>query len=134
MVYKRRQSIDIYLRYSPQMKKWRTKYTLKYNNKCAISGKHRKGCMHIHHIIPHHTIRNEVLYDLNLPLHRYVDEYTEEELKAISSRYIDKHSGFEGILMLKRVHKLFHKIYGNNTTMENYLEFKERWDNGEFKK
>lgn len=39
-----------------------------------------------------------------------------------------------GITLNVNVHKLFHKIYGrkSETTKENFLEFKRRYENGEF--
>lgn len=125
--------INDYLRKANEMANWRCKWLETTNGKCAVCNKKRKGKIHVHHSIPHHQIRDEVLLKLNLPFKKYVNEYSEDELKLILSLYLELHKEIVGIPMLKGVHKLFHNLYGINANYEDYLKFKERWNNGEFK-
>lgn len=38
-----------------------------------------------------------------------------------------------GITISENLHKLFHKLYGKNSTKEQFQEFKQRYEDGEFK-
>jgi hypothetical protein len=134
---KRRKSkkieLNIFLRRRLSETDWHIKWLKAYNCKCAITGRYDKRRMHIHHVTPHFTIRNEVLMGLGLSLCYKLKEYTEEQLLQITVKYIEAHLSVEGIPLLKKVHKLFHKLYGYSATKEDFLEFKKRCDDGEFR-
>lgn len=93
---------------------------------CFITGV-SSDKLKIHHTKPFHVIRDEVLAELGLPLHRHICEYTEEQLKAIEKLFIEKHMEVEGIPMLDEVHKKFHEIYGHETTSYDLLDFKYKY-------
>ena len=59
-------------------------------------------------------------------------DYTDDELKMIVDELRKRHDEIVGIPMNKKLHKLFHKIYGNDTTLEDVYEFKARYLAGEF--
>jgi hypothetical protein len=124
--------LNFFLRNLPELEIWRADSLLKYNGKCAITNTFRKGQIHIHHSKAHHTIRDEVLSDLGMVFYSYLCYYNEQERLLIAALYIEKHKNIEGIPILRRVHKLFHKLYGMNATVEEFDEFKQRWNKGEF--
>ena len=125
--------LNYFLRNHALIKAWRESCLLKYSNKCAILHMYRKGQIHIHHITPHAQIRDEVLAELGLLLHENIGNYSSAELKSIVEKYAEKHMCVEGIPLLKRVHKLFHKHYGMKATAEDFEDFKSRWVDGKFK-
>jgi hypothetical protein len=127
---KRVLSLSAFLRY--QIKEWRQKQIETYGTKCYITGYYRKGKIHIHHVYPVHLIRDEILIELNLQCYDKVDKYTAEELSIMAIKFAEKHNNVIGIPMLKKVHKLFHKLYGYNATWEDIQDFKSRYDSKEF--
>lgn len=124
--------LNTFLRESSDLTKWKIKWLETTKGKCAVCNIRRKGKIHVHHSVSHHQIRDEVLTMLNLPLYQNIGDYTEEQRNAILALYILKHENVEGIPMLKKVHKLFHKLYGINADYEDYQEFKDHWDGGKF--
>lgn len=132
---RKRQEIElnIYLRKKLEETPWRTACLNKHGNKCMVTGRYLKGKIHVHHITPHAKIRDTVLCALGLRLAYKLSDYTVEQLQQIVVRYLEIHLTVDGVPLLKKVHKLFHKLYGYNTTKEDFVEFKERCDSGEFK-
>lgn len=70
---------------------------------------------------------------MGLPLCIKKSAYSKEELEKMAKLLVEKHRQVEGIPMLRKVHKQFHSLYGLKATKEDFLEFKKRWDKGEFK-
>jgi hypothetical protein len=114
------------------LNEWRLAILNKFEQKCSICGFKRKGKIHVHHLIPFHFIRDGVFNELQLSIRTYIEDYTPEEIALISAKLIEKHCDVEGVTIHKKIHKLFHKLYGYDATRENYEEFKTRWDNGEW--
>lgn len=130
-----KKQLNYFLRTLPELRVWRNHWKEQYGNKCAITASKRKMLIHIHHSSKtFHDIRNETLSDLHLPFYYSTDEYTKEELALVADLFVAKHCQAEGIPLLKSIHKLFHTLYGYNTTLEDFHEFKKRWDSGEFPK
>ncbi|MFP5111771.1 hypothetical protein ACSU64_05265 [Bacillaceae bacterium C204] len=123
-------SLNIALREST--KNWKFKTLIKYEYRCAVTGE-RANDLQIHHTESFAALRDEVLKELNFNKRKNKKDYTNDELQLIFSRLEQKHDEFIGIPLRKQVHILFHKIYGRkNNTLEQFLEFKRRWDNREF--
>ncbi|PHD98791.1 hypothetical protein COI55_19265 [Bacillus wiedmannii] len=110
---------------------WRYEVFEKYNYKCFITGK--SGNLQAHHVKPFHEIRDEVLKELGLKNSKK-ENYTPEQLQMICKLFEKKNANNEGIAMEKKVHKLFHRIYGNKTNITQLYEFKVRYEIGEFDK
>lgn len=111
---------------------WKQEILEKHNYKCDITGINFRD-MEIHHIIPFHVIRDEVLKELGLDNRKRVSEYSKEDKEAIVNLFEEKHNKMNGVPIHKDLHKLFHKLYGFDTTLNDYEEFKQRYKNGEFK-
>lgn len=113
--------------------KWRDEYLEKYDHKCFITGI-ESDSLNVHHTKHSAIIRNEALKMANLPMYNTIGEYTQAELELIRSKTEEIHKTVEGIPMLKEVHILFHSIYGlEDTNLNDVMEFKKRFLNGEFK-
>lgn len=122
--------INYYLRNLPEIKAWKLQCLEKYNGKCAITNKRDKRRMCVHHIIPHHILRNEILAKLNIIIKVNLKDYTQEEKITIAQMYVKEHQIEQGIPLLKKIHKLFHHHYGYNTTLDDFNEFRANYNNG----
>lgn len=91
----------------------------------------RGGRLHVHHSIPFHTIRDEVLNDLNLPLRSRVNEYQNLEIDKIEQLYAQKLMKIEGLPMTHEIHRIFHSIYGNKTNNDHVNDFRRKYVDGE---
>jgi hypothetical protein len=112
-------------------KYWKKNILKKYNFTCFLSNKKQVN-IQVHHLKPLHIIRDEVIISLNLPLPEEVDVYTEEEQKKIKKGFSILHKKSLGIPLCEEIHNLFHKLYSKKCTPEDFDEFRQRWDNGEF--
>lgn len=113
--------IGVYLRSS--LTAWKLSWLEKYNYRCAISGEKGKD-LEVHHIVPYSVTRDEVLWQLGLPLLQSVSDYTEDELTAISSLFLKKHESIEGVPLKKQFHIDLHKSFGDSPSLEDFLLFK----------
>lgn len=101
--------------------------------KCQLTGK-TSSQLEAHHLRSFREIIKEAHDKLNIELHDLVQDYTSQELRLLSQYIIDLHNNDNSIVVIldKKVHTLFHSLYGKRTTPENYVEFKERYLAGEF--
>lgn len=110
---------------------WKKESMKNCKYKCVLSGdKFDK----IHHLYSFNLILKESLHNTNMSLKR-INEYTLEELLVIEQEIRKLHYKYPlGVCLRGDIHKLFHNLYsyGNNTP-EQFYEFKQRYDNGEFK-
>lgn len=120
--------LSIYLR--EKVREWNKKSLEDNDYTCFVTG--RKGKLEVHHSIPFHKLRDETLKELSLNQRATVGEYTELELKKVTNLFLEKHENISPTVMLKEVHKLFHKTYGINTNYYDVYEFRERYLKGEF--
>lgn len=112
------------------LKQWKQDSMKECNYKCVITG---KPFANIHHLYSFSQIVQDTLAELNLPVHSTIAEYSEDELKQISDKFIEIHYRYPlGVCLSKEIHNLFHKEYGKNNTPEQFEEFKQRYYYGEF--
>lgn len=115
------------------LKDWIFESLKKHDFTCFIS-KERGIELDVHHSVSFHQLRDIAVKECNLNVKQTIGGYTSEELNMIVSKVKHLHEQIEGIPLRKDIHQLFHEIYGKeNNTINQLYEFKERWDNGEFK-
>lgn len=120
--------LNFYLRQA--INDWKKLSLSNADYRCFVTGE-RSVKLEVHHTKSYNQIRDEVLQKLGLPLYKTVGEYTPEQFEAIIKEFRDYHLGIEGVPLLPKVHKLFHKIYGHNADSRDLLEFKDRYLRGE---
>lgn len=114
-----------------QTNKWKMEWLEKHGYKCDITNLN-SGEIEVHHAKPFHVIRDEVINQLGFQNKKFLKDYTQEELDLLIDTFRSKHDEIVGIPIHKDLHKLFHRLYGFQTTLEDYQEFKQRYLNGEF--
>ena len=119
---KKQKTLNKYLRKAVHNSGWDRKDT-----KCFISG--RTDDLEAHHSKASFAfIVANSLHELDLPYHKYVDEYSSEELGQIKAEVLKEHrEKAVNITLNKEVHKELHKIYGKMPTHDQLLEFKENY-------
>jgi hypothetical protein len=122
--------LNNYLR--SQLDDWKRKSLQKYNYKCVISGV--GGTLDIHHLYSFNKIVKEVLLKLDLPVKVIVGDYTNEQLSLITYEFLFRHDEFLGVPLTKEIHALYHAVYKDDNTPEQFEEFKQRFLQGEFNK
>lgn len=111
------------------LKEWRRNILKNYDYKCDITGVNHSD-IQIHHFTPFYIIRDQVLNELNLPVHEDLNHYKQEELEQMILLLQQKHNALIGIPIRFGLHMLFHSQY-RLASYADYLEFKERYLNGE---
>lgn len=110
---------------------WKKDSMYDSNYRCVISNRDFDV---IHHLNSFSKIVNESLENMNLELKEKISDYNEEELISIKDECEKLHLKYGlGVCLSNEVHNLFHKEYGRtDNTPEQFEEFKERYENGEF--
>jgi predicted Zn-ribbon and HTH transcriptional regulator len=125
-------SLNIYLRYT--ILPWKKDSLKKYNYCCAFTNINDN--LEIHHPYSFSRILDETLIKTGLDIRHQIADYTQDELKLLEDTCLELHYEHGlGVPLLKIIHELFHQQYGQdgNTDEEDFKEFKQRWDDGEFK-
>lgn len=114
--------IKKYLR--EKIKPWILDSIIKDDNKCIITGKKKQKVVH-HLSVQFYKILEEIFLETEVKLKRYVNDYSDEELKILSELCLRKHYEYGlGITLNKDIHNEFHRIYGSiNNTKEQFIEF-----------
>jgi len=120
--------LNIYLR--DYIVEWKKNSMASCNYKCAITGEKFDD---IHHLYSYNKILKEIIDECNLPIYTEISEYTKEELDLLKLKNIEIHGRHPlGVCLCKEVHKIYHNLYGDDNTPEQFEEFKVRYNNGEF--
>jgi len=121
-------NLNVYLR--EFIDGWKRDSMASCNYKCVITGSDFKV---IHHLYSFNKLLTETLEELNLPIHKEINNYINNEMDAIKEILTRKHYEHPlGVCLCKDVHTLYHKIYGDDNTPEQFEEFRKRYNNGEF--
>jgi hypothetical protein len=113
---------------------WKMDSLKAYDYKCALTKLSYKD-LQIHHANENFSdIIVETLSLLNLPIYKDMLQYTDEERSNINKCFLELNYKYGlGIPLNKKLHKLFHVIFGvKNNTQEQFEEFKQRYFNNEF--
>lgn len=110
--------------------KWRIEILKKYNYKCFISGE--KNNLQIHHVKPFHEIRDEVLKELGYESffrrkEWSVNDFSKAELQKIRLKIREKHTLDLGYPITEKLHKEFHRLYGEKASKEDFMEFAKHY-------
>lgn len=106
---------------------WKKDTMIKYRYRCDVTGDDRD--FEIHHIKSFSDIFYEFISLESIEV-KSIGEYSEEYKMDIENRFVKYHNSFGlGVLMSKKVHKDFHRKYGNSPTTKDYEEFKSEYVN-----
>lgn len=122
-------TINNYLRETINI--WKRDSLFNGNFLCDITGE-RKNII-LHHTQGFNLIVKEVFNETKLPIHKIIEDYTQDELDLLSKTCLEIHYKYGlGVCLNKDLHKKFHKLYGNkNNTLEQYKDFKSKIISGE---
>ena len=105
---------------------WRKECLERVNYTCEITGKN--GILNVHHMFPFKDILKYTLDEVCIEYKNSFGEYTREERDTIFYALIKNNEKMaQPIVMLKSLHKKFHKFCGGNkkpTSFEQLAEFK----------
>lgn len=112
--------------------KWKKESEIYCNYQCILTG---NKAYQIHHLVPYNNIIKEALDNLNLDIKQTTKEYTGEEIIKLKDEIIKLHSKYPlGVCLSEEIHTLFHHLYTKNATEEDFYEFKNKYNKGEFDK
>lgn len=111
---------------------WKQKILEVNDYTCDIT-KQRGGKLNVHHLKALSTIIEDAHILNDITVKEVVADYTQEELDILLDYVKSQHTLEEGVVLCEEIHRLFHKNYGyGNNTPGQYIEFKQRYLNGEF--
>jgi len=109
---------------------WKKDSMKNCNYKCVITGEKFNV---IHHLYSFNKISKEVLEETNLPIYKEINKYSDEQLEQLKKVNLELHYKYGlGICLSKKIHDLYHSLYGDNNTPQQFEEFVQRYYNGEF--
>lgn len=107
--------------------KWRKSSEKSCEYKCVLTGSHN---YEVHHLYTYNNIILDAMKHLKITKKAI---YSAEEIKIIRKEVILRHEELLGVCIHPILHNEFHRIYSkDNNTLEQFNEFKERYNNGEF--
>jgi len=107
---------------------WRKQSKLNGNNECIFTGNKQYD---IHHLKAFNEIITEALDILSYEIKQ---KYNGDEFIKIRDKVIELHNKYPiGICISNNIHILFHQLYSKNASIEDFYEFKLRYELGEFK-
>ena len=115
---------DISKRLRSSISKWR-KNTEEHNNyKCIFTN---SNVYDVHHIYPYNEIIKESLENLKIN----PNSISGIDIENLKKEVVRLHDCYGlGVCIHPKIHSLFHIIYGKNSTIENFEEFKENYIKG----
>jgi len=108
--------------------KWRKESIKLCDNKCVFTN---NKIFDVHHLQPFNEIIKEAVNILNIKIK---DKYTTEEYINIKRLVVELHNKYPlGVCISNKIHNLFHSLYSKESSIEDFYEFKRRYELGEFK-
>lgn len=106
--------------------KWKQDSIKNCNYKCVITGERFDN---IHHIYGFNLIFDEFISTYNVPIHKSILSYSNDELKDLTEKFITIHNKYPlGLCLRKDIHEKFHDIYGYGyNTPEQWYEFQKHY-------
>lgn len=122
---------ELYAHLRRNLTEWKADSAKNCNYRCVLTNDRFED---IHHLYSFHTIVEEAMSEVGLPIYEEVGLYTDSELQKITEKCKEVHNRYPlGICLKGNIHKLFHSLYGySNNTPEQFEEFKNRYQSGEF--
>ena len=125
-----------HFRTKPYVKNWTNLVLQEKDYTCELSGI-RGGKLAVHHLYSFSEIIVDAHIINNIEIKSQLGQYTFEELRLLEEYIVEWHKDTSNAVVLsEEVHKLFHINfmggYTKHTTEQDYIEFKERYLNGEF--
>ncbi len=106
---------------------WSKKSKNNCNNKCIFTGSKK---FDVHHLKSFSEIVKEALNELNYGIK---NKYNGEEYLNIKNKVVELHNKYPlGVCIYNKIHILFHQIYTKEASIEDFYEFKKRYELGEF--
>lgn len=132
VVNTRTQKIEAYLRNATNS--WKQAILERANNTCYVSDMQRPNGLEVHHVSDtFDNIVRKAFKECNIDYRPFVYDYNPRELKALNEAVANMHQSVTGVVMLKEVHQLFHKEYGqNNAGMPQINELRDKFRKGIF--
>lgn len=121
-------NLNYYLR--ARSYEWRKKSIESCNKKCILIGSEQ---FEVHHLYPVNQIISDTLYELNLE-NKDLDNYTSSELEIITEKFHEKQNKHLGICIRRDIHNLFHSIYGDIATKDDWDKFQRDFKNNKYNK
>lgn len=109
---------------------WRQRCLKQANYVCSVSGKKatKNHPLDVHHNgISFHSIMMDAHKSLGIKYHKYINEYTKEDLQAVLEAVIEAHKTTEGVVIMHNFHMVLHEQYGKNPTKDDYKEFRKTY-------
>ena len=113
------------------IKPWKWKSMQASNYKCILTN---EKFTVIHHLFSFYRIVKQTFAEVNLPYDDLIDTFTLKEKELLREKCLEIHYRYPlGVCLCERVHRAFHTSYGyDNSTLEQFEEFKQRYFKGEF--
>jgi hypothetical protein len=107
--------------------KWVKQSKINCNYKCIFTGSKQYD---VHHLKSYNEIIKEALKELNYDLK---SEYLSEEFINIKNKVVELHNNYPlGVCITNKIHILFHQLYTKEASIDDFYEFKKRYELGEF--
>jgi hypothetical protein len=120
---------NLYSHLRRNLTKWKLDSAKDCDYKCVLTGKRFDD---IHHLYNFQNIIQETFLELDIEIKDNIGEYSMYEF--ITEKCLEIHYRYPfGVCLQQKVHRLFHEIYGFiNNNPEQFEEFKEKYNKGEF--
>lgn len=124
----RYESLEKFLR--GQITNWKNESMYKCNYRCVLTSSKN---FQIHHLYSFNKIVKKYISQNNIIIKDNFYDYTNEELSNIAHNFILFHSQYPlGVCVDKKIHKLFHSIYGYDVDEFKWSEFEKDFKKGKY--